>query len=53
VESARNAGMQVVWVPDPIIKSTFKGKEKEILGNWGREVESLTHVNLEEYGIEV
>lgn len=51
MESARAAGMQVVWVPDPFIKSTFQGKEGEILGNWGREVESLAHINLEEYGI--
>jgi pseudouridine 5'-phosphatase len=53
VESAKDAGMQVVWVPDVYIKSTFQGREKEILGNWGREVESLAHVKLEEYGIGV
>ena len=53
VESARNAGMQVVWVPDPFIKGAFQGKEKEILGDWGKEVESLAHVNLQDYGIGV
>jgi pseudouridine-5'-monophosphatase len=51
VESARNAGMQVVWVPDTFIKNAFRDKENEILGHWGREVESLAHVNLEENGI--
>ena len=52
VESARNAEMQVVWVPDPFIKGAFQGQEKKILGSWGREVESLAHVNLADYGIE-
>jgi len=52
VESARNAEMQVVWVPDAFIKGAFHGQEKEILGSWGREVESLAHVNLADYGIE-
>ena len=51
VESARNAGMQVVWAPDPVIKAVFVGKEEEILGDWGKEVASLEDVNLEEYGI--
>lgn len=51
VESARNAGMQVVWVPDPWIKGVFQGKEPEILGHWGREAKTLAHVSLEEYGI--
>jgi len=53
VESARNAGMQVVWVPDPWMKGVFQGREAEILGHWGREVETLAHVSLEEYGIVV
>lgn len=53
VESARNAGMQVVWVPDPFIKSAFEGKEKEVLGHWGKEVESLAHVNLQDYDMGV
>ena len=52
VESARNAEMQVVWVPDSFIKGTFRGQEEEILGSWGREVESLAQVNLSDYGIE-
>lgn len=51
VESGRNAGMQIVWVPDPFIKGVFRGQETEILGPWGREVESLAHVNLQDYGI--
>ena len=53
VESGRNAGMQVVWVPDPLIKGVFRGQEPEILGPWGKEVESLAHVNLRDYGIEL
>lgn len=53
VQSARNAGMQLVWVPDVIIKSSFRGREELILGSWGKEVESLENVNLEEYGIGV
>jgi pseudouridine 5'-phosphatase len=52
VESARNAGMQVVWVPDGFIKDAFRGKEEEILGSWGREVSSLDEIQLEEYGIQ-
>jgi pseudouridine 5'-phosphatase len=52
VESARNAGMQVVWVPDGFIKDLFRGKEEEILGSWGREVTSLHEIKLEEYGIQ-
>jgi pseudouridine 5'-phosphatase len=52
VESARNAGMQVVWVPDAFIKSAFRGKEEEILGSWGREGTSLDEIKLEEYGIQ-
>jgi len=51
VESSRNAGMQVVWVPDPFIKGACRGKETEILGHWGKEVESLADVNLRDYGI--
>ena len=51
VQSARNAGMQVVWVPDGFIKGAFRGKEAEILGDWGRDVETLAHVNLQDYGI--
>jgi pseudouridine 5'-phosphatase len=51
VESGRDAGMQVIWVPDPFIKGVFRGRENEILGHWGKEVESLAHVNLQEYGI--
>jgi pseudouridine 5'-phosphatase len=51
VESGRNAGMQVVWVPDPFIKGVFRGQETEILGSWGKEVESLAHVNLRDYGV--
>jgi beta-phosphoglucomutase-like phosphatase (HAD superfamily) len=51
VESARDAGMQVVWVPDPFVRTAFLGKEKEILGDWGKELESLIKLNLEEYGI--
>jgi pseudouridine 5'-phosphatase len=51
VESAKTAGMQVIWVPDPLIKGVFKGNEKEILGDWGKEVPSLTDVNLQDYGI--
>jgi hypothetical protein len=45
--------MQVVWVPDPFIRSVFTGKETEILGSWGKEAESLAHVDLSDYGIEV
>ena len=52
VESARNAEMQVVWVPDPFIKGVFLGQEQKILGSWGKHVESLAHVNLVDYGIE-
>jgi pseudouridine 5'-phosphatase len=51
VQSARNAGMQVVWVPDGFIKDAFLGQEEEILGPWGREVTSLEQVKLEEYGM--
>ena len=51
VESGRNAGMQVIWVPDPLIKDAFRGQETEILGDWGKEVESLAHVDLRDYGI--
>ena len=51
VESARNAGMKVVWVPDPLVKGLFRGKEDEILGSWGKEVSSLEDVKLEDYGI--
>ena len=51
VEAGRNAGMQVVWCPDGFIKDAFIGKEKEILGDWGREVASLDEINLAEYGI--
>ena len=51
VESARKAGMQVVWVPDPFIKDAFRGQEEEILGAWGKEVDSLAHVPLADYGI--
>jgi pseudouridine 5'-phosphatase len=51
VQSARNAGMQVVWVPDPLVKGVFKGQEKEILGDWGKEVSNLAEVRLEDYGI--
>ena len=51
VQSARNAGMQVVWVPDQFIKGIFRGKETEILGHWGKEFESLTRVDLRDLGI--
>ena len=51
VQAARNAGMQVCWVPDPWVKDGFRGQEMEILGNWGREVPSLADIKLEEYGI--
>jgi beta-phosphoglucomutase-like phosphatase (HAD superfamily) len=51
VESARNAGMQVVWVPDSQIKNLFVGQEAEILGEWGKEVSSLADVRLEDYRI--
>ena len=51
VESARNAGMQVVWVPDRHVKRGLIGNEKEILGSWGREYESLEQVILADYGI--
>jgi len=51
VRAARNAGMQVVWVPDPFVKNAFLGQEEKILGPWGTEVETLAHVNLAEYGI--
>jgi pseudouridine 5'-phosphatase len=51
VESARSAGMQVVWVPDPQIKNVFAGREADILGPWGKEVSSLADVRLEDYGI--
>lgn len=53
VESARNAGMQVIWVPDAFIKDVFRGREEDILGPWGKEVNSLADVPLEEYGIGV
>jgi pseudouridine 5'-phosphatase len=53
VESARNAGMQVIWVPDRRVKSTVLGNESEILGRWGREYESLAQVVLADYGIGV
>ena len=53
VESAKNAGMQVVWVPDPVIKTIFQGMKEDILGAWGREVSSLADVNLKDYGIGV
>jgi len=43
--------MQVVWVPDPLIKGVLRGQEEEILGEWGKEVLSLAEVRLEEYGI--
>lgn len=51
VESARNAGMQVIWVPDRHVKSALIGMEEEILGNWGREYENLNQVVLADYGI--
>ena len=51
VQAGRNAGMQIVWVPDPFIKNSFVGQEEEILGPWGKEVETLAHVNLADYGI--
>lgn len=53
VKSARNAGMQIIWVLDTFTKGVFEGIEEKILGPWGREVESLAHVNLEDYGIGV
>jgi beta-phosphoglucomutase-like phosphatase (HAD superfamily) len=53
VQAGRNAGMQVIWVPDPFIKNAFVGQEEEILGPWGKEVETLAHVDLVEYGIGV
>ena len=53
VESAKNAGMQVIWVPDALVKDVFKGQEEEILGSWGKEFVSLADVNLEDYGIGV
>jgi len=51
VKSARSAGMQVVWVPDPVIKAVLVGEEQDILGEWGKEVASLEDLDLEEYGI--
>jgi hypothetical protein len=37
--------------PDRHVKSALIGKEKEILGIWGREYESLEQVVLADYGI--
>jgi pseudouridine 5'-phosphatase len=51
VQAGKNAGMQVVWVPDPFIKNSFVGQEEEILGPWGKEVQTLADVNLADYGI--
>jgi pseudouridine 5'-phosphatase len=51
VKSARSAGMQVVWVPDPVIKAVLVGEAQDILGEWGKEVASLEDLDLEEYGI--
>jgi len=51
VESARNADMQVIWVPDRHVKSAVIGKEGEILGRCGREYDSLEQVSLGDYGI--
>jgi hypothetical protein len=43
--------MQVIWVPDKFIKNAFRGREQEILGDWGEEVETLANVPLAKYGI--
>ena len=43
VQSARAAGMQVAWIPDPKIAALYPDT-KEVVGDWGMVHDRIDHV---------
>ena len=49
VESARAAGMQVIWIPDEAVHKMYLDEEEKIVGDWGGVFTSLENVPLGDY----